>query len=104
MTQKEAQTMTAVQAKTFDHTSAENAQIVEMFRPCECEAYQDIFTYNRWKAQGYQVRKGEKGTAIVGYKTVDKEDKKTGETKKVTFARTNHVFCRCQVDKIEGVA
>ena len=93
--------MDAQEATRFDTYSANNAAIVET-RPCSCEAYKDIFTYGRWRAQGYQVQKGEKATKITTYIPIKKTDPDTGE--KVTVARrqkTSAVFCRCQVAPIE---
>lgn len=88
-------------AKDFDRYSVANAMIAEA-RPCNCKAYEDIFTYKRWQAMGYQVRKGEHGTKIGTYAPiVEKNDK--GE--KVVVGKrpwTSTVFCRCQVDKKEG--
>lgn len=91
--------MTAETAIRFDTFSPTNAAIVEA-RTCTCEAYKDIFTYNRWKAQGMQVQKGEKATTITTYSPITKEDKITGE--KITFRkpRKSFVFCRCQVKPI----
>jgi hypothetical protein len=89
--------MNATEATHFDTFSAANAAIVEA-NPCTCEAYKDIFTYGRWKAQGMQVQKGEKATKITTYIPIKKDDPTTGE--KVIVGRrqrTSAVFCRCQV-------
>ena len=90
--------MTSTEAQTFDRFSVMNTMIAES-NPCTCEAYKDIFTYRRWQAIGYQVRKGEHGKRITTWITMRKKDKVTGiET--VTGKRPNAstVFCRCQVD------
>jgi len=55
--------MTEAEAKHFDRHSATNTAILESVRP-DCKAYEDWFTYKRWKAQGKQVARGEKGTKI----------------------------------------
>ena len=34
------------------------------FAECGCEPYADVFTFNRWKAQGYFVRRGEHGVRL----------------------------------------
>lgn len=91
-------TITPDNATRFEHRSATNAMIAES-RNCECKAYEDIFTYKRWKALGYQVRKGEKGTKLETYAPIVKKDD-NGE--KVVVGKRpwiSTVFCRCQVDK-----
>ena len=55
--------MTSQQATMFDRFSVGNAVLAESALACGCKAYEDIFTYNRWKAQGLQVQKGQKGVA-----------------------------------------
>ncbi len=90
--------MNAADATRFDTYSPANAAIVEDARACGCEAYKDIFTYNRWKAQGMQVQKGEKATTITTYQPITKTDEATGEEIIVTRKpRKSFVFCRCQV-------
>lgn len=59
-------------------------------------------TYKQWKLLGAQVRKDEKGSAIVFYKQTMREllDGETGETetKSFLFARASFVFNANQVD------
>lgn len=57
-------------------------------------------TFNQAKAAGGMVRKGEKGTQIVFYKTLELEDKDTGEAKKIPMARTYTVFNVQQIDDL----
>lgn len=91
------QKMTAGEAVRFDTYSPNNAAIVEA-KPCSCEAYKDIFTYNRWKALGMQVQKGQKATTITTYAPIVKIDEATGDEEIVTRKpRKSFVFCRCQV-------
>lgn len=55
--------MNSVDARTFDRRSvAHEAALEEIARArgCSCKAYVDWFTYNRWAAQGYQVKRGGK--------------------------------------------
>ena len=93
-------TFTQETARVFETGYSEiNALIVEM-APCTCKAYEDIFTYNRWQALGFQVRKGEKATKIKTWKRIKKTDDKTGKDKSFSIPRTSNVFCRCQVDEI----
>ena len=45
-------------ARSFDRYSVVNATAVESSLPCGCKAYESVFTYRRWKAQGFQVQRG----------------------------------------------
>ena len=65
---------------------------------CGCRAYEDVFTYNRWKAQGYYVKRGEHGIKLPVIKRVDREDPDTGEEKTIRIRGRAHVFCRHQVE------
>lgn len=108
--------MTAREARTFVTYSERNAAIVaEAFEDCGCEAYINVYTYNRWKAQGYQVRKGESSTVVevivkASFKVQEKdEDGNDVElTKTYGKKRMMPLFCKHQVDaaqaKIEKVA
>jgi hypothetical protein len=62
-------------------------------RGCECEAYIDWFTYKRWKAQGFQVQKGEKGFPLKTFIPV--LDEEGNVIRKRPW--TSHLFCKCQV-------
>jgi antirestriction protein ArdC len=92
--------MTADEARTFERYSVMNVVQLKASLECECEPYVDIFTFRRWKAQGFSVMRGQKGhkimTYIKGSKTVKDEN---GLEKEETFKRpwTSTVFCRCQV-------
>ncbi|MFD1199137.1 ArdC family protein [Brucella gallinifaecis] len=59
-------------------------------------------TYRQWQEQGCQVRKGEKSSPVVFYKTIDIEqvNDRTGETEQAErmFARASWVFNAAQVD------
>ena len=100
------QQMTAEQATQFDGHSTQNALIVAMAleeRGCtSCLPYQDVFTYKRWKALGFQVQKGEESIRITTYIPLYKTDPVTGENVQ-TGKRpwTSCVFCRHQVKPIE---
>jgi len=96
--------MTAEQAQSFERFSLNNAAILAgaaAARGCECQAYSDWFTYNRWVAQGQQVQRGEHGTKISTYvhgvKTGD-----DGKEVEYKFPRTSTVFCRHQVAPAKG--
>ena len=87
--------MTAETAKAFDSYSARNAAIVMSQLSCECIPYEEVMTYQRWKALGYQVKKGEHGIKLSTYKTYTVEDDGEIVTKRRPWKST--VFCKCQV-------
>ena len=95
--------MTGDDAKAFSRFSIVNASILAtaaVERGCQCQPYEDWFTFNRWIAQGFGVKKGEHGTRISTY--VETVDEKTGEAR--SFPHTSVVFCRCQVTEIKEKA
>ena len=95
------QKMTASDAKAFGRQSIQNMAIVLNARQCTCEPYRDVFTYGRWLAQGYQVRKGQHGIKLPVIINVPVEDNEKLTTR--SLRRTSAVFCRCQVDnKVAG--
>ena len=94
--------MTPQQATSFDHYSVANASYVKASLSCGCEPYQDIFTYNRWKALGYQVQRGEKAIKIPVIKSIEVENKETGESELRKLLGSGAVFCRHQVAPING--
>lgn len=89
--------MTKEQATSFSHVSLIHAIIVERTLQCGCKAYVDVFTYNRWQAQGFQVKRGEKALKLAIIREVVDE---TDEEVKKVWGRS-HVFCRHQVKPIE---
>ena len=93
------QQMSATEALDFHHFSVHNAVQAQLACPeASCEAYRDIFTRRRWRAQGYAVRKGEQGTAItIWIATPSREDE--GDDKPVRRPKRVFVFCRHQVDR-----
>ena len=62
-------------------------------------------TYRQWQEQGCQVRKGEKSSLVVFYKTIDiaQRNEQTGETEpgERMFARASWVFNAAQVEGFE---
>jgi len=58
-------------------------------------------SYKQWESLGANVRKGEKGTRIVFFSPVTKEDKKTGEKESYAVLKAYWVFNASQVDGIE---
>ena len=47
-----SRSMSAAEARQFNTFSVANSIAVETALDCGCQAYRDVFTYNRWKAQG----------------------------------------------------
>lgn len=95
-------TIEAYNAKHFGHFSVHNAVKAEL--ACDegtCRAYEDIFTFRRWKAQGFVVRKGEKGTKIVTFVPVKAKDDDGKESVVGKRRKTAVVFCRHQVEAMK---
>jgi antirestriction protein ArdC len=60
-------------------------------------------SYKQWESKGGQVRKGEKGTRIVFYSPVSKENKQTGVTESYNVLKGYTVFNASQVDGLDIV-
>lgn len=60
-------------------------------------------SYKQWESIGGQVRKGEKGTRIVFFSKVDKENKQTGDKESYSVLKAYWVFNASQIDGIEIV-
>ena len=93
------QAMTAESAVTFERHSADNAEtlhVVANLKGCTCAAYVDWFTYRRWRAQGMQVQRGQKGTRVPVFYEKAEKDKDGNEIKRKRRSSA-HLFCRCQV-------
>lgn len=95
--------MTAAEAQTFDRYSAANAAQVLEQRGCGCQPYQDVFTYRRWAAQGFQVQKGERAIRIPTIRNIKVEEPDGSEGTR-RLRRLAFVFCRHQVAASEGGA
>ena len=95
-------TMTAQEATSFNRYSVANASYVKASLDCGCEPYQDIFTYNRWKALGYQVQRGQQAIKIPVVKSIEVENKETGEPETRKLLGRGAVFCRHQVVQANG--
>lgn len=103
--------MTPDEARSFEGYSVANAIAVKTAlsdRGCSCEPYADVFTFNRWRAQGRSVRRGEHGIRLTVYVTssplaerIPAEESGPGElTGRVrSYPRTSFVFCRCQTEE-----
>ena len=91
--------MTPGQARSFDRFSVASAMQVALQRTgCGCNAYEDVFTFNRWKAQGMSVKRGERSIVLPMVRTIETEDAETGEERSRRLLTSSHVFCRCQVE------
>jgi antirestriction protein ArdC len=89
--------MTPQEAKSFRGYSVANALQAEASLTCGCKAYEDIYTYRCWQAQGMQVRRGEKAIKlpVVVDRVVEDEN---GELRQTHSLFSSAVFCRCQVE------
>lgn len=88
--------MSATEALDFHHFSVNNAMQAQLACPAaSCEAYRDIFTRRRWRAQGYAIRKGEQGTAITTW--ILMRSREDGEENPSRRPKRVLVFCRHQV-------
>ena len=89
-------------ARQFDRYSVANAVTLKEALPCGCEPYVDVFTYRRWKAQGFQVQRGEKAVKLPLIYQRTEKDPDTGEETVSRRMGRSAVFCRCQVRPIDG--
>lgn len=120
--------MTATEARTFEATSEKSEdQVLEMldarreeseqFAGCECSPYSDVFTFDRWIAQGRSVKKGEKSMClhtfipVRGRKNAAGQEEEPAEVapraeRQDATARPKlrpwrvYLFCRCQTEKL----
>lgn len=58
-------------------------------------------SFKQWQSLGANVRKGEKGTKIVFFSPVTKQDKATGEVEAYNVLKAYYVFNASQVEGIE---
>ena len=98
----ESRPMSADEARSFPTYSIANAVTVKEALPCGCEPYQSVFTYRRWKAQGFQVQRGEKATRLPLIYQRTEKDPESGEQTTSRRMGRSAVFCRCQVQPREG--
>ncbi len=84
-------------ARRFDRYSISNAAALKDTLSCGCEPYVDVFTYRRWKAQGFQVKKGETAIKLPLIFQRTETDAATGEQVTTRRVGRSAVFCRCQV-------
>ena len=95
-------TFTPETARQFERFSVTNAVTVKQALPCGCEPYVDVFTYRRWKAQGFQVQRGEKAIKLPIIYQRTETDPGTGQERVQRRMGRSAVFCRCQVKPIRA--
>ena len=96
--------MTANEARVFEATSDASAHQVLAQLDCGCEPYQAVFTFNRWKAQGFGVRKGERAHKLRTFVAIPPSKRALAADANAQAKlrpRTLSVFCACQVERIE---
>ncbi len=98
--QDQTRQMTAAEARTFEHVSVANSVAVLQALDCGCQPYRDVFTYRRWKAQGFQVQRGEKAIRLPLIYARTEKDPETGEERTTRRRGRSAVFCRHQVEPI----
>ena len=94
--------MSPSDAKSFKTFSVNNAAEITSalaLRGCSCQPYKDVFTFNRWKALGRHVKKGEHGIRLSVMTETEQEDRETGEVKTRKVMHRAYVFCACQVEE-----
>ena len=97
----DTRTFTPETARQFERYSVANAVRVKEALPCGCEPYRDVFTYRRWKAQGYQVQRGEKAIRLPMIYQRTEKDRETGEVRTERRIGRSAVFCRHQVKPLQ---
>lgn len=81
-----------------------NAEIIKGYK-IMTGLTEEIHTYTKWKAMGYQVKRGEKSQHSIGIwkhttkKVVDKSGEEVDSRK--MFMKTAHFFTKSQVEKIQ---
>ena len=99
-----AEAMTAEQAQSFErgqsltHYAMLLAEAAR--RGCNCVPYEDWFTYKRWKAQGFQVQKGETGFALATF--IPEKRDEDGKITSKSRPWNSYVFCRHQVKEVKS--
>lgn len=87
-------------ARQFDRYSVANAVAVKQALACGCEPYRDVFTYQRWKAQGFQVQRGERALRLPLVYAREVVDPETDATHNERRLGRSAVFCRHQVKQV----
>ena len=85
-----------VNAVTKNEYHGINVLLLGLLTPFESNEWA---SYKQWQSKGANVRKGEKGTRIVFYKQLEKENKETGEIDRIPLIRYSTVF---NAEQVEG--
>lgn len=88
--------MNTREARTFTHKSESSYQQVKSQLSCDCEPYEDVFTYGRWKALGQQVQKGERSIKLQTWIPIVDKDENGDPVTTGVRPKTASLFCRCQ--------
>lgn len=89
------------------HNCTGRANIATVYAACEARGYEDVrpgenvLTYEAWRAEGRQVRRGEKGIALTTYiptKEVDEDDDGNEVVRTGSRPHTAYVFHVSQTD------
>lgn len=78
-----------------------NVVLLMMQQAISAYPYSRWLTYKQAAELGGNVKKGEKGTHIVFYKTLEKENKETGDKEKIPMLRSYVVFNIAQCEGID---
>ena len=81
-----------------------NRVILGMLGACKGYSVPVWGSFKQWQGLGGNVRKGEKGTRVVFYSPIQKENKDTGEIENFACLKTYWVFNVAQVDGISIVS
>jgi hypothetical protein len=103
--------MTSAEAQEFDSISMQSAtQVIEAIEArkaegqhtdCSCLPYSDVLTFERWRALGRQVCRGEKSLRIQSFKPIGDPENESQTQRRRLIPATLCVFCRCQTKPIE---
>jgi antirestriction protein ArdC len=96
--------MTAEKAIQFGGHSTYHAAVLAAAahaRGCDCQAYEQWFTYARWQALGYQVKKGEHGVKLGCFIEAERA-KPDGTIERYSRPWKTTVFCMHQVEPIKA--
>ncbi len=94
--------MTASEATSFERVSQGSMIDCLNHYKCGCKPYEDIFTFNRWLAQGYVVKRGERAYTLPLIKMVEVKDDDGALVDWFKMPARSSVFCRCQVAPLKN--
>jgi hypothetical protein len=99
----------ASMTQVFDAIEARRAEGIHT--ECACNPYLDVFTFNRWKAQGLSVKKGERSLRVASWTPTESGKEALSQAEEGEQVSNLHLrpvnlclFCRCQIEKREVAA